>query len=494
MSRFRTIYNIPARYLVLLSFIGYVLLAFSFPLLPNYDRQPVGDIRTFAPGMAGGFLYGLLLLVQFALYWLMYRRILGNPVTSLKHVLGAACLLAFPLFFTYPINANDVYRYVIRGLISSRYGVSPFEYAPVDFGESLYPLLAGEWFDVTSPYGPFWELTASFVTSFGQDDFLTNILIFKMIGFLSFVGAGVILWMLFPIYTHNGYVGDNRRLAFTILWVLNPALLFSFVGNAHNDSMMIMILLSGWLTVSSGYRGPGFLLMLAAALIKPIALLAAPIAFVSSWRNLENGRSRIVFALWVFVGGIALVYLAFLPFGNPASLTMRLLQEASAGASFSPLTLVILLDRELGWSVSFSVIAQIATFVFVIFSIWLIWRTWRGKSAEQSMAMVFWGYILQALNFRIWYAIWPFPWLLLDAFGGERLATRRLHAGLWFLLTSQLSVIIYGHFRVAFLGGSHLFAHIIGVPFVFLLPLVLAWFTSPGQDSDGYENHYPAAL
>lgn len=50
----------------------------------------------------------------------------------------------------------------------------------------------------------------------------------------------------------------------------------------------------------------------------------------------------------------------------------------------------------------------------------------------------------------------------------------RLRVGFWFLVTTQLSVILYGHLRVYLLGGQHLLAHLIGVPLVFLLPLALA--------------------
>ena len=128
--------------------------------------------------------------------------------------------------------------------------------------------------------------------------------------------------------------------------------------------------------------------------------------------------------------------------------------EASAGASFSPVTLIILVSREVGLNVSLSVRDQLAAAYSLSFVVYVLWRTWRGRSAEQGLAVVFWGYVLQALNFRVWYATWPFPWLLLDGFAGERRAVCRLHAGLWFLVTSQLSVIIYGHFRISFLGGS----------------------------------------
>ena len=50
----------------------------------------------------------------------------------------------------------------------------------------------------------------------------------------------------------------------------------------------------------------------------------------------------------------------------------------------------------------------------------------------------------------------------------------RLRAGIWLLLTTQLSVLIYGHLRVYILDGDFFLAHLIGVPFVFALPLILA--------------------
>jgi hypothetical protein len=49
-----------------------------------------------------------------------------------------------------------------------------------------------------------------------------------------------------------------------------------------------------------------------------------------------------------------------------------------------------------------------------------------------------------------------------------------LKAGWWFLLLSQLSVVIYGHMRVSLLGGDQALAHLLGVPIVFALPWVLA--------------------
>jgi hypothetical protein len=48
-----------------------------------------------------------------------------------------------------------------------------------------------------------------------------------------------------------------------------------------------------------------------------------------------------------------------------------------------------------------------------------------------------------------------------------------MYAGFWFLFTGQLSVLNYGQIRTSLLHGQHLYAHLIGVPFTFLLPLLL---------------------
>jgi hypothetical protein len=60
-----------------------------------------------------------------------------------------------------------------------------------------------------------------------------------------------------------------------------------------------------------------------------------------------------------------------------------------------------------------------------------------------------------------------------------------MYAGFWFLFTAQLSVLIYGKLRTSLLAGEHVYAHLIGVPFTFLLPLLLACISwrSPKQRS-----------
>ena len=216
---------------------------------------------------------------------------------------------------------------------------------------------------------------------------------------------------------------------------------------------------------------------LLAALTKPIALLPIPFFALAIWRDLPDLGARLRLFGWGVVWGVTAVWLAFLPFGSPLDLAVRLLREASSGPGFSPATLVLLLAAEWGQPITPEFIELVANLFSVLFGLlflWLFWLGWNGRSPLLAAADVLAAYSLQALSFRLWYSTWPFLWLLLENENAEAQTTTRLRAGLWFLVTVQLSVLIYGHLRVYVLGGSQLAAHLIGIPFVFFLPYLLA--------------------
>ncbi|WP_374688741.1 polyprenol phosphomannose-dependent alpha 1,6 mannosyltransferase MptB [Promineifilum sp.] len=480
-----------------LSALGYGLMWRWFPLAPNVGRAPAADIRTFAPTALGGLAYALLLMLLFALHLLALRRLRDGLArtdrAALALLIGAALLLALPLLAAYPINATDVYRYVIRGRVASVYGQSPYVAPPATFVGDPFMPLAGEWAGETSPYGPLWELVAAGVTALSGDNLLLGVWLFKLLALACFLGLAALIWALLP--------PGRARPAYAALWAWNPALLLTFALNGHNDALMLLWLVLG-LWVARRRPAGGFLVMALAPLTKPVAALALPFFFLWLWRRCAsedahsagaglNGRA-LRFAAISVGGALLLAWLAFLPWvgsggwlRTPFDLALRLAREATASAGFSPAVWVYFaLDQR----PSIDLIGAVARLLFAVLAAGLLWLGWRGRPALRGVADVFFGYVTQALSFRVWYAVWPFPWLLLDAgahldlTGGSVAATPppvrsahyRLRAGWWFLVTSQLSVLIYGHLRVFLLDGDQVRAHFISVPFVFLLPWLLA--------------------
>ena len=382
-------------------------------------------------------------------------------------IVGSTLFFGLLLLNSYPINATDVYRYVIRGRVAAVYGQSQFVVPPDAFPNDRFAHFAGEWSGETSPYGPVWEGIATAVAAVSQDNLHLGLLIFKGLGLLLHLGTGVVLWAIFADRS------PPQRAAYMLLWCWNPALLLTFVVNAHNDSLMLFWLMLGVLLIRSGRHTPGFLIMALAPLTKPIALVTLPFYFIAILRRRPNWRARRQFTAVSISGSLLLAWLAFLPFGSPFDLFNRLLREAiyGAGFSFMALWLLILQRLKLG-GVLLSI--QIVQGISVLLIIWLLWRAVNGRSSQRGIIAGFAVYFVQALNFRLWYATWIFPWALMDEVDANR-PTYRLRVALWFLVTTQLSPLIYGHLRTYALNGDHLLAHIIGVPFTFLLPFILAW-------------------
>lgn len=463
---------LPLWLIVVLTLAGYVLLRFWLPLAPAFNQAPLPDIRSFTASLAAGLAYAILLLLLFALYLRAFRQVWQMKAPPrLALILLATLLFGLPLLQTFPFNATDVYRYFIRGRVYSVYHQSPFTVPPNNFGDDPFLALAGEWAGETSPYGPVWELTAAAVGQVSGDNLYSSLILFKALGLLAHTAGAAIIWDLL----HQAKA--SRRAALTLLWAWNPALLLTFVVDAHNDALMLACLLLGYWLWRQGWPAAGFITMLLAALIKPIALLPLPLFFVATWREVPNDRLRVRFLLLSGLGSLAAVWLAFLPFGSPLDLVERLARESSAGGGFSLLALAILVSQALGAHISLDLLTYAGYIFFGLVALWLFWRAWRGRSPVRGTADIFVAYIIQALNFRLWYTSWPFAWLILDEAEHGEPAGRlsfRLEAGLWLLLTTQLSVLIYGHLRVYALAGDHVPAHLIGVPFTFGVPLLLA--------------------
>lgn len=452
--------------LLAVSFAGYVALAILFPLTPAYAQLPLTDLRGFLPDMQGGVAYALLLIALFLLLWLAaFWLSRGRLRLAWWHAAIVTALFAAPLLATYPINANDLFRYFIRGRITVEYQTNALTARPTDFPDDPYVPFAGEWAGETTPYGPVWELLAALVYRVTGGSMLWGLVGFKLVGLTAHIACGWVIWRLLA-------AADSRtRMARTVLWLWNPALLLMFVVDAHNDVLMLLWLLAGYALQQRGRPVAGMTVMVLAVLTKLIALLALPYFFVALLLAAPDQRERWRIGLGSVGGGVLVTLLAFAPFGSPVPLIERLMRESSAGGGFSPPAAVILAGRTLFFDPPVDVTVRLFQGIFVVVLGWLLFLAWRGRSPLRGSADSFAAYLVTAFKFRIWYPTWLAPWVILDL-----TSTRRLNAVMLFLLTSQLSVIVYGHMRFLLFDGEPEMAHFVAVPLVFGVPLLaLLW-------------------
>ena len=465
-SRLAAVKRLSLRGIALILLCGFAIFPIWFPLIPHYRGQ-LSDVRTFAPTLSGGLLYGAVLSGLFAVCWFGYRRALRiKQLPTLQWLLSWSALFGFLLLFTYPVNANDVFRYFLRGRVAMLHGENPYLVAPNAFPDDPYLALGGEWIDTTSPYGPLWEMVDAAIVGLAASNLLASLLGFKLVGLLAVLGCG---WTIYQLLED---APERVRFGRTLLWLWNPAVMLMFVVDAHNDALMLFWLLLGLLQMCKhGRVRLGLWLMVVAVLTKATAIVALGIFGIAALGRQATWAERAKLLLWWAVGVVIITAVSIAPYGNVSGLVTRLFEEAGASGGFSPLVMAYFIGQQVD-SLAFDFVpaARILSFVFIGIAIFFAGWTGFGREASRSSADSYFAYLLTALKFRIWYTLWVFPWLLLD-----HSSEKRLLFGFLLLVTSQLSVVHYVYGLRFVYGGSMPIAHFIGIPFVFGVPILVTF-------------------
>ncbi len=476
------------------------LLVFTLPyLLPaHYSRIPPVDYTKLTGYSRGGFVaYTAGLAGLFAAY-LWGLKLMTRAGRSLKAswLFGSSAAFAVVLLVGYPLTAIDLFIYAIRTRGWALYGLPPLLTPPESLPATDPWLgLAGEWVDAASPYGPLWELLSLGAFQVSGGSFLAHLLLLKLLGAAAYLGSAAL------IYHSLRRLQPTLALAGTLAFAWNPLVLFEAVQNAHNDMLMIFLLLAAiWLAVTrpaSVATHLGVMLLLAASiLVKFVTVLAVPFFLLALTARRTGWLRRLAeVALYgLLLGGlVAAVMWPFWPGRDNWAVL-----EAGSQAGRSLLALLILgLRGWLGTNGAFAVAGNLTQGLFGLIYLFLLWRTaatsrWQaGQPPAKNLVSLavwptfyalFWYVLLAAPVFHAWYLLWfvPLAPLLLPA-------PRPLRVTIAFSITALAVIPYFETVRVWYplLLQNHLLGHLLGVSLLVIPPLLTAlWPISPPPHSE----------
>lgn len=222
----------------------------------------------------------------------------GVPVRKLVPVFVA---WALPLLVVAPLLSRDVYSYVAEGEMMS-HGISPYSYGPGVLGvNSWVTMVSPLWQNVTSPYGPLFMSAAGATVSLSGHNLLASIVGMRLLAL-----AGVVLMAIFLPRLARSY-GFDGSTAFTLA-ILNPVVLVNLIGGAHNDALMLGLMVTGLSLARSGRHVLGAVIVTLAACVKVPA--AVGLVYIA-WEWLGDGamwRDRIrPMISTLLVGGVVML-------------------------------------------------------------------------------------------------------------------------------------------------------------------------------------------
>jgi alpha-1,6-mannosyltransferase len=268
----------------------------GLPVLGLFNRMPTASLAITYAGIA---------MVVLAWLWLGALAAPGCArLVCRPHLERTIMMWALPLLVAPPMFSRDVYSYLAQSAMASR-GLDPYVLGPADALGVDHPLVRGIptiWRNTPAPYGPLFLTLGRPIDWIAGDDVVLGVLLHRT---LAVAGLVMILWAL-PRLARR--VGVSPVFA---LWlgVANPLVLFHLVSGAHNEALMLGLMLVGLeLALRRPTASPtllgGTALIAAAAQIKIPAALA--LGFVTVWlARHRGGRPRDLVAPAALVSGVA---------------------------------------------------------------------------------------------------------------------------------------------------------------------------------------------
>jgi alpha-1,6-mannosyltransferase len=396
-------------------FVGAVLLAVDAYLggaLP--DLQMGVTPLNIARGPNGPAILGLWFVGTAAITWAWWAARDEAPPARWVYVTVGLWLL--PLLVAPPLGSRDVYAYACQGATVAA-GYDPYQQGvaalPCPWLDSISPI----WRNTPAPYGPLFVLVSGGVVR-ATDSLTMIIVVFRVIALLGVALAALTL----PVLARRCGVPAGRALWLVLAC---PLVVVHLVSGAHNDALMIGLLVAGLAVIAScpgrvpALVAGGLLLGLAAG-IKATAGVVVPFAALAAvggpyrWRALLRDGGYVVLGA---LAAMAAVTLAGVGLGWITGL-------ASSGVSVqwtSPPTAVGqtigYLSRIFGANVNAVPATRVVGLVVLLILLAVLW--WRlrprptGPPGDVTRAaLVAAGLALAATValspvFHPWYATWP---------------------------------------------------------------------------------------
>jgi hypothetical protein len=322
---------------------------------------------------------------------------------DVRVVVGTIVLLNLLFMLAPPLLSADVFSYLDWARVGAVHGLDPYSHGTLSaihdpvFRYVRWRSHGG------NPYGPLFTLPSYALTPLSV---AAGFWVLKVAGALASLG---IVWLVWD---------SARRLRIApvpaaVLVGLNPLVLVWAVGGAHNDLIVIAVVMAGvWFAVAGRERASGGALVAATAMKLSAGLL---LPFL-----IAGARRRRDALTGVLVAAAAVAALALAVFGTAPLTLLKTQRDQQNQVANSALPNQI--GDWLGYGGITPGIRAIALIGFASGLVLLLVRTWRGMSWITAAGWATLALLVTTAWIMPWYVIWLLP---LAALGRDR----RLVAG-----------------------------------------------------------------
>ena len=370
---------------------------------------------------------GLVLLIR---TWIQLSKALikrpGAPIGKLAWIL---VLWVIPMLVVAPMFSRDVFSYAAQGEMVSRH-INPYTYGPFTLGSGPYvnpvdPL----WGNTPAPYGPLFLMIDGFFASVTFHSAIGTVICLRV---LELVSVAALAWCI-PKLARTVHRDEGQAF---VLAVLNPIVILTLIGGAHNDAMMVALLVGG--ITASRLKHPVWgvvLCALAAAVKAPAAIGILYIAWDWLGPNVSLRNKLRPIAVSAIIAGAVLGVLTLLSglglgwVGNLATPgTVRSWVAPSTGLGMGIAGLLHVVGIGVSQSAVISATRLLGLGLAAVLGVWLLKESDRiGQLTALGLTLL--AFVILSPVIQPWYLAWGLILLAPVAEGRIRTAVIVLSAG-----------------------------------------------------------------
>jgi alpha-1,6-mannosyltransferase len=300
------------------------------------------------------------------------------------------------LIFAGPILlSTDVFSYIAYARMGVEHGINPYLHGPSSItGDPVYHYVGHDWKHVATAYGPLYTLLSYPLAPLGVTGALWGM---KLEALLASAGTLALTWRC----TRARGVDPVPAL---LAVGANPLYVVYGLGGAHNDLIMLLLMMAAVSLTLAGRSSIGHD-GLAAATVVVGALVKATVAALLPFMILSRRRlAPVVGALAALVLGALIGYAAFGIHG--IDVVAALNRDAAFVSTDSFPTEIAHL---LGKPGVFPVDHDLLKAALVAIVLHLMWRTWRGYDWVAASGWTLLAIAVTSTWLLAWYILWPLP-------------------------------------------------------------------------------------
>jgi alpha-1,6-mannosyltransferase len=325
-----------------------------------------------------------------------------------------ALVFAGPILFS-----TDVFSYIAYARMGVEHGINPYLHGPIAIiHDPVYRYVGQDWKHVPTAYGPLYTLLTYPLGLLGLKGALWAM---KALALLAGAGTLALIWRCARV--------RGIDPVFAILAVgANPLYVIYGLGGAHNDLIMLVLMMAAVSFSFAGRDAPAGAVVVAGALIKATVAALLPFMIIA-----RRSLAPILGGLFALGVGLLIGYVAFGVHG--IDVVAALNRDAAFVSTDSFPTEIAHLFGKPG---VFPVDHDLLKAALVLLVLHLLWRTWRGYDWVAAAGWALLAISVTSTWLLAWYILWPLPLAVITRDRRLLVATLGIQALFIFHQTSPL--------------------------------------------------------